>query len=217
MMKDLIILGTGDCAREIAHVVERINEASGEAVWNILGFSTDREELVGTTVDGYEVICTDAGVNEWPEEVYVICSLGIARARRRVVGNITNPRVKYATLIDPDAKIFRDTEIGEGSIICAGNVLSINVKVGKHVIINWNCSIGHDAVIEDYSVINPGVNISGKVTVGTCTDIGVGSKVIQGLTIGSDTTVGAGGVVVQDIPPKCLALGVPAKPVKFFE
>lgn len=215
-MKDLIILGTGDCAREIAHVVERVNEHSGETVWNILGFSTDRLELVGTEVDGYKVICTDDGVNAWPEEINVICSLGVARARRRVISNITNPNVRFATIIDPDAKIFRDTVVGEGSIICAGNVISINVNVGKHVIINWNCSIGHDAVIEDYSVINPGVNISGKVSVGSCTDIGVGSKVIQGLDIGPNTTVGAGSVVIKDIPSGCLAVGVPAKPIKYY-
>lgn len=216
-MKDLIILGTGDFGREIAHMVERINDRSEEKEWNLLGFSTNEATLKGTIVDGYEVVCTDDELNEWPDKIYTVCSLGVAKARKKVVAKITNPNVRFATIIDPDAKLFRDVSVEEGSVICAGTILAINTHIEKHVIVNLNCTLGHDAVVEDYSVINPGVNVSGKVNIKECTDLGTGSKVIQGLNVGPYTTVGAGGVVVRDIPSKCLAVGVPAKPVKFFE
>ena len=76
--------------------------------------------------------------------------------------------------------------------------------------------MGHDAVIGDYCVINPGTNVSGKVRVSECSNLGTGSKVIQGICIGSGTTIGAGAAVINDIPPNCVAVGVPAKPIKFF-
>ncbi len=215
-MKNLIILGTGDFGREMAHMVERINDRSAEKKWNLLGFSTNDEEIKGSVVDGYDVICTDDELKRCTDEIYVICSLGVSKARKRVVEKISNPNIKFATLIDPDVKLFRDAEVGEGSVICAGSIFAINTHVGKHVIVNLNSTLGHDVVVEDYCVINPGVNISGKVTVHECSDLGTGSKVIQGLSIGPNTTVGAGAAVVRDIPPNCVAVGVPAKPIKFF-
>ena len=80
-----------------------------------------------------------------------------------------------------------------------------------------NCTLGHDDIIGDYNVVNPGVNVSGKVTTGECVDLGTGSKVIQGLSVGQNTTVGAGAVVIKDLPKNCVAVGAPAKPIKFKE
>jgi len=40
------------------------------------------------------------------------------------------------------------------------------------------------------------------------------ATIMPNVTIGHDTVVGAGAVVVKSLPPKCLAVGVPAKVVK---
>ena len=37
-----------------------------------------------------------------------------------------------------------DIRIGRGNIICAGCVLSINVKMNDFNVIDWNCTVGHD-------------------------------------------------------------------------
>ena len=41
----------------------------------------------------------------------------------------------------------------------------MDVQIGKHVIVNLDCTIGHDAIIGDYSTILPSTNISGFVRV----------------------------------------------------
>jgi acetyltransferase-like isoleucine patch superfamily enzyme len=46
--------------------------------------------------------------------------------------------------------------------------------------------------------------------------IGNNVLILAGVTIGENTVVGAGAVVVNNIPPNCLAVGVPAKPVRYF-
>ena len=74
-----------------------------------------------------------------------------------------------------------------------------------------NCTLGHDSVYGDYCVINPGVNVSGKVHVKECCDLGTGSKIIQQLTVGPNTVIGAGAAVIRDVPADCLAVCVPAK------
>lgn len=210
-MKDLIIIGAGDFGREIANVVERINALNKREGWNLLGFVDDNETIQNKIIDGYPVIGTTCFLNDYSKEVYAICSLGVSQTRKKVIAKITNPHVKYASLIDPDARIYKNSEVGKGSIICGGSILAINTKVGDHVVVNLNCTLGHDDIIKDFCVINPGVNVSGKVTIGPCSDLGTGAKVIQGLTVGPDITVGAGGVVVRDLMDSGVYVGIPVK------
>lgn len=214
-MKDLVIIGAGDFGREIANVVERINYIENE--WNLLGFIDDNAELQGNLIDGYKVIGDSSWLDKRQNEIYAICSLGVARTRKKVVSKFTNSNIKWATLIDPDARLYKDSAVGEGSIICGGSILAINTKVHKHVIVNLNCTLGHDDIISDFCVVNPGVNVSGKALVNECVDLGTGVKVIQGLTVGKNTTIGAGAVVIKDLPENCTAVGAPAKPIKFKE
>ena len=210
-MKDLIIICAGDFGREVADVVERINKAADEPEWNLLGFVDDDESMQGSMIDGYPVIGTIDFLNGCREECYTICSVGVAKIRRALLERITNPVIRFATLIDPDARVYKNANVGEGSIVCGGSILAIGATVGKHVLVNLNCTLGHDSVYDDYCVINPGVNVSGKVHVKECCDLGTGVKIIQQLKVGPDTVIGAGAAVIRDIPAGCLAVGVPAE------
>ncbi len=48
-------------------------------------------------------------------------------------------------------------------------------------------------------------------------DVWIGMNVIllSGVTVGRGSVLAAGSVVTKDIPPYCVAGGVPAKPIKF--
>jgi acetyltransferase-like isoleucine patch superfamily enzyme len=105
--------------------------------------------------------------------------------------------------------------IGEGCIICAGTILTVDFKLGNHVIVNLDCTIGHDAVLKDFVTLYPSVNISGYTVLEECVEMGTGSQIIQGLKVGDGTIVGAGSVVVKELPSECTAVGSPAKPIKF--
>ncbi|MWK60345.1 transferase, partial [Pseudomonas otitidis] len=93
-------------------------------------------------------------------------------------------------------------------------IITVDIKIGNHVIINLDCTLGHDDIIHDYVTIYPSVNVSGNVEVGECSELGTGMQIIQGKIIGNETIVGAGAVVIRDIPDKCTAVGNPAKVIK---
>ncbi len=57
----------------------------------------------------------------------------------------------------------------------------------------------------------------GKVIIKDGAHIGIGSIIMPGVTIGEGAVIGAGSVVTRDIPPYCVAVGVPAKVIKYFE
>lgn len=212
-MKDIVIIGAGGFGREVAWLIEDINKVNNE--WNIVGFVDDNKSIQGTEINGYKVV----GDIDWLEkqEVFVVNAIGDPVIKKKVMDKLDGSKNKYPVLIHPSVICSERVSFGEGSVICAGNIITVNVEIGKHVIINLDCTIGHDANIGDYSTVLPSVNVSGFVKTEECVSVGTGSAVIQGVNIGRNTVVGAGAVVVKDLPANCTAVGSPAKPIKFHE
>lgn len=210
-MKDIVIIGAGGFGREVAWLIEDINKVNKE--WNIIGFVDDDESLLGKEINGYKVI----GNVEWlkNQSLYVVNAIGDPIIKRQITERLDYSKNKYPVLIHPSVIYSDRVKFGEGSIVCAGNIITVDVQIGKHVIVNLDCTIGHDAIIGDYSTILPSTNISGFVRIKECVSIGTGAAIIQGITIGENTVIGAGAVVVKDLPDNCTAVGVPAKPIKF--
>lgn len=209
-MKDLIIIGAGDFARETAWIAERMNQQNQQ--WNILGFVDDRKTGV---IDGYPVLGPIDLLCERKEKTYVTCAIGTGSVRKKVWDRLRDcPDLEYATLIDPSVIIGKDTVVEDGVILCAGTVLAINTRIGFNSIINFNCTIGHDTVLEECCTVHPGSNISGRVRVGASSDVGTGVRIIQEKTIAPGTILGAGAVVNRDITDAGTYVGVPAKRIK---
>lgn len=209
-MKDIVIIGAGGFAREVCWLIEEINKVNSE--WNILGFIDENADNHGKILNGYPVL----GGIQWfgkKDDIWAVCAVGSCQAKESLIAKADKHNVKYATLIHPSVMMSQFVEIGEGSIICAGNIFTTNIKIGRHVIVNLDCTIGHDAIIEDYSTILPSVNVSGNVVIEKGVSVGTGSAIIQGVKIGEGSTIGAGAVVIKNIPNNCTAVGVPAKPI----
>jgi acetyltransferase-like isoleucine patch superfamily enzyme len=53
------------------------------------------------------------------------------------------------------------------------------------------------------------------VTIGHGVWIGAKATVVKGVTVGDDAVIGAGAVVTRDVPSRAIALGVPARVVRY--
>lgn len=210
-MKDIVIIGAGGFGREVAWLIEEINNVN--PTWNIAGFVDDNKEIHGSLINGYPVL----GDINWlkDQELNVVNAIGDSIIKKKVMSRLEESKNSYPVLIHPNVRMSKLVTIGEGSIICAGNIITVNISIGRHVIVNLDCTIGHDAILGDYTTILPSVNISGFVNLEQCVNVGTGSAIIQGVTIGENTIVGAGSVVIKDLPANCTAVGSPAKPIKF--
>ncbi|MBC5715249.1 acetyltransferase [Roseburia sp. BX1005] len=210
-MKDLYIIGAGGFGREVAWLVERINDVSFE--WNLKGFIDDDESIWGSKEDGYPVL----GGCEYLKkigDVYAVCAVGSAKVRKKIINKLADSQVRYATLVDPSVIMSKRIRVGEGSIICAGTIITVDVIIGKHVIVNLDCTLGHDDIINDFVTMYPSVNVSGNVEIGECSELGTGAQIIQGKKIVPNTIIGAGAVVVKDIEEKGTYVGSPVRKIR---
>ncbi len=212
-MKKIAIFGAGGFGREVAWLIEEIN--SSQISWDLIGFFDDDFSHVKNINPEFFL----GGINElnsWPEDLHIVFAIGNPIVKRRIIQQLSSSRLFFPSLIHPNV-VFgkRNVLIGEGSIICAGCIITIDIQIGQHVILNLGCTLGHDVIIGDYCSFMPAVNISGEVLLGESVYVGTGAKIINQLEIGSETIIGAGAVVSKSLPPKCTAVGIPAKPIKF--
>jgi len=210
-MKDLYIIGAGGFGREVAWIVERIN--SIKPTWNLKGFIDDNETLWGSKEGEYHVFGGCEYLSAL-EDVYAVCAVGSSNVRKKIIEKLKDTSVKFATLVDPSVLYSNSVKIGEGAIVCAGTIITVNVNIGDHVIVNLDCTIGHDAVIDDFVTIYPSVNVSGNVLIGECSELGTGTQIIQGKKVISNTIIGAGAIVVKDCIESGTYVGSPAKKIK---
>lgn len=209
-MKPLYIIGAGGFGREVAWLVERINAVS--QTWDFKGFLDGNSSLWNTVVNGYKVHGGHDVLEQSKDDVWCVMAVGNAAIRKRGIERLQSfSHIHFAVLIDPAVEMSESVSVGDGSIICVGTIITVNVNIGKHNIINLDCTIGHDAILGDFVTLYPSVNVSGAVTVGNITEFGTGSQVIQGISIGSGVIVGAGAVVIRDIESDVTVVGSPAK------
>ena len=97
------------------------------------------------------------------------------------------------------------------TIIAPNAVVSINVELGNHVLINYCASVGHDTKIGDFSSVGPNASIGGCCDIGNGVMIGAGANIKENIKIGDNATIGMGAVVIRNVESGDTVVGVPAK------
>ena len=122
---------------------------------------------------------------------------------------------KFFTFIHPTALIMDDNiEIEDGSFIGAYSILTTNIKIGKHCILNRGNHIGHDCVIGDFFSAMPGSIVSGNVRIYDMVYMGNNSSIREKLSVHSLSTIGMNSAVVKHIKENGTYVGCPALKIK---
>ena len=212
-MKKIAIIGAGGFGREVACLINAINEKSKE--WDFIGFFDDVKNI------GYEneygkVLGRIKDLNSYPESLAVVVAIAKPSAIEVIIKSITSPNIYFPNLIAPDIIFFdkNNMSLGQGNIIGFGCSISCNIHIGNFNIFNCFISIGHDTRIGDYNAVMPSTKISGDITIGDRNFFGASSVILEKLTIGNDTTIGANSLIFRNTKDKNTYIGNPASIVK---
>jgi sugar O-acyltransferase (sialic acid O-acetyltransferase NeuD family) len=146
-----------------------------------------------------------------PETHMMMVAVADSRERKRIVEKLPK-ETTYFTFIHPTALIMdNNVEIGNGSFVGAYSIITTNVKIGEHSILNRGNQIGHDTVISDFFSAMPGAVVSGNVVVGDNVYMGTNSSIKEKLHICSNVTIGSNGAVVKNLITGGVYVGVPVK------
>lgn len=215
MRKKIVIYGAGGFAREVLQIIKDINKYKEQEIWNPLGYLVDDAYITSNLINGLPILGSIDWIKSNPD-VFIVVAVGSSSLRRRVFEKIetVSGKERYATLVHPRAWVGEFVEVGPGSIVCSGALITTNIKIGKGVHVNIGSTIGHDAILGDFVTLNPSVNISGNVKVDAGCEIGTGSVLIPHVQVDAWSIVGAGSVVTKSLPANVTAVGAPARVVK---
>ncbi len=215
-MKNIAIYGFGGLGREVACLINAINEV--QLTWNFIGFIDDGVP-VGTECRYGKVIGNLDFVNAYSEPLSIVIAIANSRILKKLHAEIINSNIDFPNIIAPNITYFdkESLEIGIGNLITFNCRISCEVKIGSFNVINGAVSFGHDVLIGDYNVFGPSTRLSGKCVVGNENNFGVQTLVLQGIRIGNTTKIGLASVVIRNTQDGKFYYGNPAKKVEGWE
>jgi sugar O-acyltransferase (sialic acid O-acetyltransferase NeuD family) len=144
-----------------------------------------------------------------------IAMVAVADSRNRYDITQRLPKeTQFFTFVHPTVLLMDGIEIGEGSFIGAYSILTTNIKIGKHAILNRGNHIGHDCRIGNYFSAMPGSIVSGNVTIHDMVYMGNNSSIREKLSIHSMVTIGMNTGVVKHIEESGVYVGSPLLKIK---
>lgn len=204
MTDTVVIFGTGGFAREVACVLHDLGRGTQLAAFHEPDHVHESRTLLGVPVLPQSEF--DPGAHR------AVVGIGSPAIRQKVVEELPSG-TEFDTLIHPTVVMSEWVEVGVGSILCAGSVLTCQITLGRHCHLNLNCTVGHDCVFGDFCTVAPGTNISGNCSFGDRVDVGTQAAFRQNVSVCDDVQIGMGAVVVKDIVAPGTYVGIPAKKV----
>lgn len=131
-------------------------------------------------------------------------------------------------IVGDQAFVREGVTIGDRTVVGRGSTVENDTRVGARVKIQTQVYITAYMTIEDDVFVGPGVTTTNDDTMGRhdassalrgaclrrACRVGGGATLCPGITIGEEAFIAAGAVVTRDVPPRGVAMGVPARVVR---
>jgi sugar O-acyltransferase (sialic acid O-acetyltransferase NeuD family) len=206
--RPLLLLGAGGLAREALAAVRLLADD-----WRPLGALDDDPAKHGRRIDGIPVLGPMELVDTHPDAAVLACVANERRPRARagLVRRLSLPAERWATVVHPAASVAPGVQLGHGTLLLAGVVITAPQCVGSHVVAMPHALLTHDDEVGDFVTLAGRATVAGTVYIGRSAYLGQGAMIRQNIKIGEGAVIGMGAVVLSDVPADEVWAGVPAR------
>jgi UDP-3-O-[3-hydroxymyristoyl] glucosamine N-acyltransferase len=137
-------------------------------------------------------------------------------------------RLGVEAIVGDQAYVRERAVLGEGSVVGRGTAVDNDVAIGARVRVQTDVYLTANSVVEDDVFVGPGVLTTNDSTMARhdrayaivgarlrrACRVGGAAVLVPGVEVGEEAFVAAGAVVTRDVPPRGVAMGVPARVVR---
>jgi sugar O-acyltransferase (sialic acid O-acetyltransferase NeuD family) len=187
--------------------------------YEIVGLTADDEFVAQGTVSGYRTVGLSEVQGVFSADTHsVIMAMGyndLNRTRESMFVRFKALGYDVETYIHPDARIYTDHPVGEGSVVLPGAVIEPGARVGTNTMVWSNVTLAHHSSVDDHCWVAAGAVVSGQAKVQRNTFLGVNCSVVNAVTVGEFNVVGAGAMISRDTKPCSVHLARSAEPFRY--
>lgn len=209
----VIVLGAGGNCRDIVDAMLDANRASGEQLFDPIGYLDDDPAKLGTTLGGVPVLGPLASWTEYPDASFVdgLNGVDLTKRKAQLLGGLGIPSDRWTNVVHPSAVVSTMATLGTGVVLLANVTVNSDARLGDHVMVLPNSVVSHDCVIEGFCYLTPGVVLAGYVHLEEGVYIGAGATVRHRVRIGAGAVVGMASAVLSDVAAGATVVGTPAR------
>jgi len=194
--KNLIFVGFGSFGREVFNWIKHDN-----FFFNKYKNFYYVDDVIGGDIK-YEIKYLGK-VEELPSSFFFddfILTIANPFSKKQIFHKLSNLNLNFISFIHSSVIVSHTAKLGRGVIICPNSFISSDSILGDFVFVNGLSSIGHDAIIDNFSTISAHVDIMGFSKVGELVFFGSGSRSYPHSVVGNNCRIGAGASVIKKIP-----------------
>lgn len=160
-----------------------------------VAFSADADYIQEPKKFGLDVVNLSVLPEYYPPTEYrAVMAVGYSNLnqnRKDIFDRVKVMGYTIESYIHPDAKVFNDNQIGEGSIVMANSVIEVYTSIGKNSVVWANCTIGHHSKVGDNCWIASGTVLAGETTIQNNCFLGVNVTISHQVTVGESNLIGS--------------------------
>jgi acetyltransferase-like isoleucine patch superfamily enzyme len=184
----------------------------------------------GCTIEDHAVLGKRPRLAPHSEAGGAIAGLELGTGASVGVGAVVfgGARIGARAIIGDQTFVRERSVIGEGSVIGRGSVVDNDVTVGARVRVQTNVYLTAFSVVEDDVFVGPCAMTTNDdtmarhgpetpmrgATLRRACRVGGGVVLTPGVEVGEEAFIAAGAVVTRDVPPRAVAMGVPARVIR---